>query len=218
MEINKKVFWANTKALREDKGWTQPEISEKLGINYRSYNNLERGFASKLPIELAKKIADLFETTIEELSQGEEPEEPLVDPEIINFWKNVKSRRLKLGLSQEDMAKKLAMSAQNFQTKEAGKAAKLPSHLVKQVAEALGCTVDELKGEKDGRVNVIAIPAPDVVQERVMNTVIDRPMSNNSPSYDISHLPESVQRFISDISNASLITNLVVDYLMNKNK
>ncbi|WP_378955818.1 helix-turn-helix transcriptional regulator [Pelosinus sp. sgz500959] len=221
MKINDRIFWANTKALREERGWTQPEISEKLGINHRSYNNLERGFASKMPKDLAKKIADLFETSIEALSTGEEPE-PLVDPEIVNFWKNAKARRESLELSQATVAERMGMSPQGYQTKEIGKASRLPNSLALKVAEALECSVEELWGNKSKSVNVVS----NVNQELVVDSITEQPketvISSGNSLYDMSHLDEPIQKFISDKENADIITknikDLIVQQWMNKGK
>jgi len=206
MKINNRVFFANTKALREDKGWSQPEISEKLGINYRSYNNLERGFATKMPKGLASKIAELFETTVEELSMGDEPDEPLIDPEIVKFWNNAKARREELGLSQATIAERIGIHPKNYQAKEVGRAAKLPKDLALKVAEALECTVEELRGDESKTIN-----EEDVNASKTEDSIKTETL-NNKPLCDISHLPPTVQRFISDKANANLIIEFVFEH------
>lgn len=215
MKMNDRIFWANTKALREERGWTQPEISEKLGINHRSYNNLERGFASKMPKDLARKIAELFETSIEALSTGDEPE-PLVDPDIVKFWNNAKARRESLELSQAAVAERMGLSPQGYQTKEVGKASRLPNSLALKVAEALECSVEELWGNKDKSVKIVS----NVDQERVIDSIVEKPketvVSPSNSSYDMSHLEEPIQKFISDKKYKNKVTEAIKDLIIRE--
>jgi transcriptional regulator with XRE-family HTH domain len=203
MSINPRVFWLNVRSIREKKGWSQQQIADKLEMNVKNYNSKERGFAARLPLEQAEKVAEILGTTVEELSKGEAPGEPLVNPEVASFWNNVRVRRERLQLSQKDVADKLGMSAQNYQAKESGKAAKLPADLVEQVAKVLGCTVDELKEMQKEVLD-------DKLKERECEV-------NNSGEYiyDISHLPEFVQEYLSNRSNTKSISDFVFRQLMN---
>ncbi len=52
------------KRLRADRGWSQAELGERLGVSRQSVIAIENGrYDPSLP--LAFKIADLFELTIE---------------------------------------------------------------------------------------------------------------------------------------------------------
>lgn len=198
MEINQRIFWKNVRKMRERKGWSQQIMSEKIGMNVKNYNTKERGFSSKLPIDLAEQIAKALNTTVSLLLDGEEPEESLINPEYENFWNNVKSRREKLNLSQADVAEMLGMSPQNYQAKESCRAAKLPAELAQQVADVLDCSVDELMTMK---------------VEQSTKRYTEEIVANNS-EYDISHLPEGVAKFLSDKNNEKIIISMVVDHLM----
>lgn len=222
MVINNRVFWMNVRSFREKLGWSQLELAQKLGLDPKNYNNKERGFAAKLPIDLAEQIAGILGTTIEELSKGDAPEEPLVSPEVANFWRNVRIRREKLQLSQKDMATKLGISPQNWQTKESGKATRLSSELAQKVADALECTVDELK-EEEGLAGIVKLSLiASEKQERSLEIVTEKTketLDSSSSSYDISHLPPFVQRFLGNKDYEDLITNFVgeqLEYLSRK--
>jgi putative transcriptional regulator len=57
--------------LREEKGWSQGELAEKLGVSRQTINALERGkYDPSLP--LAFKIARLFHRTIEEIYEPDD--------------------------------------------------------------------------------------------------------------------------------------------------
>jgi putative transcriptional regulator len=54
------------RALRIERGWSQTELGEKLGVSRQSIHAIESGkFDPSLP--LAFRIADLFELTIEDV-------------------------------------------------------------------------------------------------------------------------------------------------------
>lgn len=54
------------KSYRNNLGYTQQYVAEKLGITVSSYNMIENGRRNPSLI-LAKKISLLFETTIDEI-------------------------------------------------------------------------------------------------------------------------------------------------------
>ncbi len=57
--------------LREEKGWSQGDLAEHLGVSRQTINALERGkYDPSLP--LAFKIARLFKCTIEEIFEPDE--------------------------------------------------------------------------------------------------------------------------------------------------
>lgn len=52
--------------LRDEKGWSQGDLAERLGVSRQTVNALERGkYDPSLP--LAFKIARLFKLSIEEI-------------------------------------------------------------------------------------------------------------------------------------------------------
>jgi putative transcriptional regulator len=57
--------------LREEQGWSQGDLAEKLGVSRQTVNALERGkYDPSLP--LAFKIARLFQCTIEEIFEPDD--------------------------------------------------------------------------------------------------------------------------------------------------
>jgi len=57
--------------LRSQKGWTQKEVAKKIGISRQYYGFIETGQRQKRPnLFLAKKIAEIFETSVDEIFFG----------------------------------------------------------------------------------------------------------------------------------------------------
>ena len=57
--------------LREEKGWSQGDLAEQLGVSRQTINALERGkYDPSLP--LAFKIAQLFKCAIEEIFEPDD--------------------------------------------------------------------------------------------------------------------------------------------------
>ena len=53
--------------LRAEKGWSQAELADRVGVSRNSINSVENGkFDPSLP--LAFRIADAFDLTVEEVS------------------------------------------------------------------------------------------------------------------------------------------------------
>ena len=59
-------FYQRIRAFREDKDWSQTQISEKLQCSQRIYSNYERGEVD-IPTEILKKLALLHGTSIDYL-------------------------------------------------------------------------------------------------------------------------------------------------------
>lgn len=56
--------------LREERGWSQGDLAERLGVSRQTINSLERGkYDPSLP--LAFKIARLFKRAIEDIFEPE---------------------------------------------------------------------------------------------------------------------------------------------------
>jgi transcriptional regulator with XRE-family HTH domain len=202
MRANLETFWQNTKYLREIRGLSQQYMADMAGINRDKYSNYERGILVKLPMDIAEAVAKALDTTVEDLLQRKGLGEPLIDPKVQSFWKAVRAKRESMGISQAEMANRLNMSSNNYSAKECGKAAKLPPALKEQVAEALGCTVDELTKNQEEQT----------VEEKQVDSMI---VSSNS-KYNIDHLPESIQKFIADKENKDIVIELLITHLMKQ--
>ena len=66
MLYNKKLVLDHLKLLRNEKGYTQGEISNFLGMARGSYAKIENGI-NKMNLENAIKLANLYNVTIDEL-------------------------------------------------------------------------------------------------------------------------------------------------------
>ena len=53
-------------ALRADRGWTQRQLAEQLGVSRQTVISLERGRFDP-SLSLAFRIADVFDATIEDI-------------------------------------------------------------------------------------------------------------------------------------------------------
>jgi DNA-binding XRE family transcriptional regulator len=68
--VNMRVW---LKKLREEKGYTQEFVAQKLGINQNTYSRLENGIYKKeLTISLGSKISDLFNIPLSSIRNYEE--------------------------------------------------------------------------------------------------------------------------------------------------
>ena len=52
--------------LRRDRGWTQQEMSERFGFNYKHYQRIEQG-QQNLELATLNKLAAAFEIPINEI-------------------------------------------------------------------------------------------------------------------------------------------------------
>ena len=72
--FDKTVFAERLRKLREEKGWTQKEASEKCGIVSSTYSAYENKKNAKIPsLDIATQIADGFQVSMNQLC-GIEPE------------------------------------------------------------------------------------------------------------------------------------------------
>ncbi|WP_298993357.1 helix-turn-helix transcriptional regulator [uncultured Pseudokineococcus sp.] len=63
------------RALREQHGWTQGALADRLGVSRQTVNALETGrYDPSLP--LAFRLAALFDTSIEAMFRPEDPIDP----------------------------------------------------------------------------------------------------------------------------------------------
>lgn len=66
-------FADNLRILRLEKGFTQTELAELVGINQATISNYESG-ECKPKFDVATKLAKIFDTTVEELYGGQTEE------------------------------------------------------------------------------------------------------------------------------------------------
>lgn len=65
----RKAFGERVKQLRKDKGWTQKELGNKIGVTYAQLNKYEGG-TNAPPLDKLHTLASALETTIDFLVTG----------------------------------------------------------------------------------------------------------------------------------------------------
>lgn len=75
----------NIKAIREQKGLLQKEVTLELGLDKSSYSKLEKGLREVKVSEL-KKLAGLFNMTIDQIVsfEGDIPKEVIIEDKTAN--------------------------------------------------------------------------------------------------------------------------------------
>jgi len=71
--------------LRKERGWSQPELAKKIGTSGQIVGRYERGDMTP-SIEVAKKLADALDVTLDFLSGGSELPEAFRDKKMIERW------------------------------------------------------------------------------------------------------------------------------------
>lgn len=93
MGIHEKI-----RELREMKGWSQEEFSEKIGMSANGYGDLERGKRS-FDWDKIQKIADVFEIDILQLIEADKKGLPV--QQVIGF--NVENNKINYMIDQEQI-------------------------------------------------------------------------------------------------------------------
>jgi len=85
------IFAENLKKCRTEKGISQSELANKIDIHVTHLSRYERGLS--LPsIEVAQKIADVLEISLDELVNGGEDlkiQKTIKDRELLNLFNKV---------------------------------------------------------------------------------------------------------------------------------
>jgi transcriptional regulator with XRE-family HTH domain len=77
------VFSKRIEELRNAKGWSQAELAKKFGTSAPVVGRYERG-ASAPSIEIARKIADTFDVTLDYMTDPESELDALRDQDMLN--------------------------------------------------------------------------------------------------------------------------------------
>ena len=76
--------------LRRERDWTQRDLAEKVGVDYKNVSNYEVG--RLVPsLKTLQRLADAFGVSIEELNQ-DHPQEPVLaieDPELLRLFREL---------------------------------------------------------------------------------------------------------------------------------
>ena len=79
-------FGAKILQLRKEKGWSQPELGKAIGTSGAIVGRYERGEITP-SIDVARKLADAFEVTVDFLVSERQLPEILRDREMLERWK-----------------------------------------------------------------------------------------------------------------------------------
>ncbi len=88
----------NIRRLRKQKGWSQTNMAEDLGLDYSTYGKIERG---KISINIARleQISKILQVSIQELYGWEDSEEiKHLRAQLINKEKEILSLETRLQL------------------------------------------------------------------------------------------------------------------------
>lgn len=70
------------RSLRKEKGWTQMELADQLGVSNRSVSRLENG--TTLPdLSLLLVLSELYDISMDEILDGRKKEENMTDNKTI---------------------------------------------------------------------------------------------------------------------------------------
>jgi len=85
------TFAERIKKLRVNKGYSQKEIAEIVGVNYVNYGRYERGL-SRPSADTLTKLADAFNISVDYLLEGEQTDAAVADfndKELLAMFKEV---------------------------------------------------------------------------------------------------------------------------------
>ncbi len=82
------IFGKRVQELRKQRGWSQPELGRKVGTSATIIGRYERGDMTP-SIEVARKLADVFNVTVDHLISDRDIPAILGDQEMLNRWQNL---------------------------------------------------------------------------------------------------------------------------------
>ncbi len=88
MATEDKGFGQRLLSLRKKKGWSQPELSKKVGTSGAIVGRYERSEITP-SIEVAKKLADAFNVTLDYLVGDKEVPNILQDQTMLRRWQEI---------------------------------------------------------------------------------------------------------------------------------
>jgi len=82
------VFPRRLQQLRKERGWSQPELAKMIGTSGTIIGRYERGDMTP-SIEVARKLAEVFQVTLDYLVSEHDLPEILKDQEMLDRWRNL---------------------------------------------------------------------------------------------------------------------------------
>lgn len=106
MKLGEKI-----RSLRKEKGWSQVELGEKLGLPGQHISRYETGKIRPRPsiLETIAKTFGIPVDALEELSSG--PQE--IDRQVMTIGEKIRELRRKRNWSQAELGERLGIAAQN---------------------------------------------------------------------------------------------------------
>ena len=95
---NNTLFAKRVFELRKERGWSQPELGKRLGTSGAIIGRYERGEMTP-SIEVARKLAEIFEVTVDYLVSDRDVNRLLRDQEMVERWRTLD------GLPAEDRSR-----------------------------------------------------------------------------------------------------------------
>lgn len=133
----------NLKRLRIERGLTQHQVGEKLGITKQAYSQWESGKHTPR-FETIKKLADILGVTTDQITEDYKPTGEEV--KTVSFTKRLIELRKEKGLNQTEIAKELHISQQTYSQWESDK--RNPSQkTLEKLANFFNVSVSYLLGE-----------------------------------------------------------------------
>ena len=87
----RKAFGERVKQLRKEKGWTQKELGNKIGVTYAQLNKYEGG-TNAPPLDKLQALASALETSIDYLVTGDLTEDmPIHNTRLIQRFQELES-------------------------------------------------------------------------------------------------------------------------------
>lgn len=87
----RKAFGERVKQLRKEKGWTQKELGNKIGVTYAQLNKYEGG-TNAPPLDKLQALASALETSIDYLVTGDMTEGvPIHNTRLIQRFQELES-------------------------------------------------------------------------------------------------------------------------------
>lgn len=126
----------NLKYLREQRGLSQKDFSEDMGLSRGTVGNWETG-ERKPDIEMIVRLAEYFSVTLDDLVLRD------LKPPIPLYVSNIKFLRKKHEMTQEDTAKFLVVSKASYCKYESG-AVDIGIEKLSKLADFFGVTLDQL--------------------------------------------------------------------------
>lgn len=82
-------FVARLKQLRQEKGWSQMDLAQRLGLQKTSVANYEQGMSFP-PLPTLEKMARLFGVSLDGLVWGNQPPEQVIkDRELLDLFRRI---------------------------------------------------------------------------------------------------------------------------------